>query len=280
MDKDWRTSLLKKYLIPSNCSLLNAPQLNAEVKSVISSIALKKDNYNETRQQQLGAGITAIAKALTALLNSEEDGKSANLKALLIEHLGDGKNEHTLRFGQILRAICWHQFKLQSPSQEVYEDTSLGRESEVPATENSPLNLNRIAERLSFFLESWKSITNDDVILGYVKGYKIPIGRELIQTCVPKMPKFSFTEFEHCKKAIGKLLVKGAISKCSQLKNQFLSPYFLRDKPDGSKRFILNLKGLNLYIKHFKMQDKKTVMLLLEKNDFMTTIDLLLLDFG
>ncbi|XP_031783513.1 uncharacterized protein LOC116416958 isoform X1 [Nasonia vitripennis] len=90
MDKDWRTSLLKKYLIPSNCSLLNAPQLNAEVKSVISSIALKKDNYNETRQQQLGAGITAIAKALTALLNSEEDGKSANLKALLIEHLGDG----------------------------------------------------------------------------------------------------------------------------------------------------------------------------------------------
>ncbi|XP_008210113.1 uncharacterized protein LOC103316712 [Nasonia vitripennis] len=90
MDKEWRTSLLKKYLIPSNCSLLNAPQLNAEVKSVMSSIALKKDNYNETRQQQLGAGITAVAKALTAVLNSEEDGKNANLKALLIEHLGDG----------------------------------------------------------------------------------------------------------------------------------------------------------------------------------------------
>lgn len=72
------------------------------------------------------------------------------------------------------------------------------------------------------------------------------------------------------------MLEKGAISECKPEKNQFISPYFLRDKPDGSKRFILNLKNLNKFIRpnHFKMEDKKVVIALMGKNDFMTSIDL------
>lgn len=42
---------------------------------------------------------------------------------------------------------------------------------------------------------------------------------------------------------IEKLLQKGAIESCLPVQGQFLSSFFLVDKPDGSKRFIINLKN-------------------------------------
>ena len=93
---------------------------------------------------------------------------------------------------------------------------------------------------------------------------------------IPKEPNFSPSEKLQCENAISKLIEKGAISKCLPHANQFISSYFLRDKPDGSKRFILNLKKLNNFIKaeHFKMEDRKTVTFLLERSDYLATIDL------
>lgn len=75
---------------------------------------------------------------------------------------------------------------------------------------------------------------------------------------------------------INKLLSKSAIEKCDPSENQFISTYFLVKKPDGSHRFILNLKNLNVYISapHFKMEDIRTVKNLLMLNDFMASIDL------
>lgn len=51
---------------------------------------------------------------------------------------------------------------------------------------------------------------------------------------------------------------------------------FLTPKPDGSSRFILNLKKLNKYIatEHFKLEDIRTARDLMEPNCFMASLDL------
>ncbi|ODM87335.1 putative enzymatic polyprotein [Orchesella cincta] len=57
---------------------------------------------------------------------------------------------------------------------------------------------------------------------------------------------------------------------------EFLSPIFLVPKPDGSQRFIFNLKSLNQYIENskFKMEDIRTAIKLMRKGCYMATIDL------
>lgn len=79
-----------------------------------------------------------------------------------------------------------------------------------------------------------------------------------------------------CATEIKKLLDKGAISKAVNSVDQFVSPFFLVDKPNGGKRFILNLKKLNEFLDppHFKLEDWKTVIRVLSKDCFLATIDL------
>lgn len=76
--------------------------------------------------------------------------------------------------------------------------------------------------------------------------------------------------------AIKKLLELGAISTCSPTRGQFISKIFLTAKPNGDKRFILNLKPLNKFISkfHFKMEDYRTVSKLIPQNGYMANIDL------
>lgn len=74
-----------------------------------------------------------------------------------------------------------------------------------------------------------------------------------------------------------KILQKlGAISPCCRSEGDFLSKIFLAPKPNGGKRFILNLKSLNKFIStsHFKMEDHRTAAKLVTRNGFMATIDL------
>lgn len=75
---------------------------------------------------------------------------------------------------------------------------------------------------------------------------------------------------------IEKMLKKGVIEECKEEKGQFISSYFMVNKPDGSNRFILNLRGLNQFIDttHFKMKDIRSVKNLLTLGDFMTSLDL------
>lgn len=76
--------------------------------------------------------------------------------------------------------------------------------------------------------------------------------------------------------AISKLLDLGAISFCQPSRDQFISRIFLTSKPNGDKRFILNLKPLNKFVtqSHFKMEDYRTSCRLIPKNGYMATIDM------
>lgn len=97
-----------------------------------------------------------------------------------------------------------------------------------------------------------------------------------IQKHAPKPSFFSVTEQRQIASAILEQLKLGAVIKVKPCKAQFLSPYFLVKKPDGSYRFILNLKQLNKFLSppHFKMEDVRSATKLMSKGCFMTTVDL------
>lgn len=77
-------------------------------------------------------------------------------------------------------------------------------------------------------------------------------------------------------KEILNLLDIGAISVCHAVSDQYISSFFLADKPNGKKRFILNLKYLNvnIVILHFKMEDFRTVSRLLQSGCYAASTDL------
>ncbi|XP_061707802.1 uncharacterized protein LOC133518191 [Cydia pomonella] len=76
--------------------------------------------------------------------------------------------------------------------------------------------------------------------------------------------------------AINKLISLGAIKKCDPRNDQYISNTFLVPKPNGSSRFILNLKSFNKFVtkSHFKMEDYRTASKLIPHNGFLATIDL------
>lgn len=96
------------------------------------------------------------------------------------------------------------------------------------------------------------------------------------QTQLPPKREWSQHEFLEIHNEINRLLLIGAIAPSRAVENQFLSSFFLAKIPDGSSRFILNLKKLNLFIEseHFKLEDLRSVCSLLEQDMYMGSIDL------
>lgn len=73
MTKEAREKILKEYVIPSNCMLLQAPKLNIEISAAVAEMVRIRDKKVETMQQQLGSGITAISRAMTSLLTNDNN---------------------------------------------------------------------------------------------------------------------------------------------------------------------------------------------------------------
>ena len=125
------------------------------------------------------------------------------------------------------------------------------------------------------FLKNWERLTKDNFILECVSGCEIPILKTLNQLDPPLEPVWSKDSFDKIKVAVSRLLSIGAVQTCLEPR-QFLSKYFLVNKPDGSKRFILNLKELNnfTYSENFRLEDLRTAIRLLQCNSFMCNLDL------
>jgi hypothetical protein len=112
--------------------------------------------------------------------------------------------------------------------------------------------------------------------LSWIEGYVIPFKSIPYRTDNPSVypkTKQEQIDFDHC---IKNLLNINAISHCNHEPGEFLSSVFLVPKPNGDKRFILNLKCLNKFIetKHFKMEDYRTASKLITENCYMASIDL------
>lgn len=72
------------------------------------------------------------------------------------------------------------------------------------------------------------------------------------------------------------LLTKGAITETPLTPQSYVSQIFLVEKKDGGKRLVINLKGLNCYVKteHFKMEGLHLLPDLLQSQDWMVKLDL------
>ncbi|KAI5646427.1 hypothetical protein NE865_01360 [Phthorimaea operculella] len=82
MSKDNKEKMLKEYLIPDNCRLLQSPKLNPEISAAVPDLARNRDKGLMSQQQQLGSGITAVNRTLDLLLKGDS-------KKEAIQHLSN-----------------------------------------------------------------------------------------------------------------------------------------------------------------------------------------------
>ena len=80
---DDRLSLINKYPSPENCPLLKAPQVNPEVLSVTREVVARRDGKISDLQNQIGAALTALGRAITSLLKDVDNEKNISLIQLL-----------------------------------------------------------------------------------------------------------------------------------------------------------------------------------------------------
>lgn len=81
LTKELKNTLLKKYVIPANCSLLVAPILNPEAKAAVPEIVARKDNTLLQKQNQIGLALAALSQ-LTEMILKNEDSKQVLLQPL------------------------------------------------------------------------------------------------------------------------------------------------------------------------------------------------------
>ncbi|CAG2197965.1 unnamed protein product [Mytilus edulis] len=143
---------------------------------------------------------------------------------------------------------------------------------------NCIINQNSIpvGGRVSLFLQNWNSITKDPWVLQCVKGIKLDFLATPFQNQIPNQAFFNQENQDLINKEITGLLNKKAITQSFLTKDSFISNIFLVPKKGGGQRPVINLKGLNVFLRyeHFKMEGIHLLKDLLLKNDWMVKIDL------
>ena len=143
---------------------------------------------------------------------------------------------------------------------------------------NKVVNEVIIAGRLALFLNNWSKVSQDQWILDAIQGYRIEFLTEPVQTTRPRVGVSSSQEQSLINEEIQKMLSKGAITELppEEAGQGFYSNLFLVPKKDGGMRPVINLKSLNEYVvpHHFKMEGIHTLVDLLERDDWMTKVDL------
>lgn len=132
------------------------------------------------------------------------------------------------------------------------------------------------AGQLSHKLCEWRKLTSDSEVLHTVLGEEIEFNALPHQLHAPKPNTFTTFENGCVAQEIKKLFAKGVIVESAHEANEFISSIFLRPKPDGSHRMILNLKSLNKYVvyRHFKMDSIWNAISLMKPNCYMASVDL------
>ena len=109
------------------------------------------------------------------------------------------------------------------------------------------------AGRLKYYIQSWKTITEDHEILETVTGVKLDFPEGPPSCSTNYNIGFSKVEENAIDDEIKKLLAKQAIAKYLHEEGEYISPIFVCLKHDGTYRLMLNLKPVNLESHHTKL---------------------------
>ena len=130
--------------------------------------------------------------------------------------------------------------------------------------------------RIQHYLKNWQVLTQDPWILEVVQGRKIEWVGTPVQMKEPKPLVFGETENQLVDLEVQKMLDLKVIEPCVETPGQFVGTMFLRDKPDGGKRPIFNVKPLNQYTEyvHFKIEGIPALIDQIQSEDWQYKIDL------
>ena len=133
------------------------------------------------------------------------------------------------------------------------------------------------AGQITHALSEWRTITSDPQVLKIVKGVEIEFAPGLSpQQHNVRASLFNQKQQAIVTKEIETLISKGVIVQSSHEPGEFISPIFIRPKPDDTYRMILNLRGFNEFVQyhHFKMDTLEAAVNLMKPGCFMASIDL------
>ena len=123
-------------------------------------------------------------------------------------------------------------------------------------TMNLSIACPRLAGRVAYFLPNWEVLIQDQWVLQTVAGYQLELTETPIQARVPHQIKCSPESKSQVTLEVLELLSKGAVVETQASPRSYLSQIFLVEKKDRGQRPVINLKGLNQFVKteHFKME--------------------------
>lgn len=133
------------------------------------------------------------------------------------------------------------------------------------------------AGNIANYFENWKSLTSDRFILNIVRyGYQIEFITEPCEECNRLPINFNSKEQEIISNLLSKFENKGIIVETEHEAGEIVSHIFIRPKPDGTYRLILNLSRLNEHVDKitFKMETLRTALQLIRRNCFFGKMDL------
>ena len=132
------------------------------------------------------------------------------------------------------------------------------------------------AGNVSNFLDQWRHLSDDPWIHEVVQGVEIPLWNVQPQLRVPFPYKFSDLERTIVDQEIINLGKKVVIELAWPEPGQVISNIFLRPKPDGNFRVILDLTELNKQVpyEHFKMTSLTTALEMMRPGCWMASVDL------
>lgn len=138
------------------------------------------------------------------------------------------------------------------------------------------LNTLPMGGNLANSLEAWTELTSDPWIMGLVQGCRLPVWSTPFQTREPRPFNLSKLQVAQFSEVIDSLLLKRVVEEMVECEGQFISNIFLRPKPNGKNRLILDLTLLNkfLVLQHFKMESLESALDLMPPDVFMATVDL------
>lgn len=116
----------------------------------------------------------------------------------------------------------------------------------------------------------------DPIILGFTQGVRIDFENWPCQVAEPERFRHSEKSKKLISDKIKVLKQKGVLETAPECDGQYISNLFIRPKPNGKVRMIIDLLDLKtvLEYQHFKMESLQTVVDLCVPGCFMGSLDL------